>query len=325
MKCTGCYKEGISGYCTACRKKLFGGKPVPQILPFAAPQNYNLQLYHQQTRHLSISGVQLKYALSLNGHSLQLTGVSGEYILKPIPPQIVAYPHLVPENEHLTMQIAQQVFGIETAANALIYFADGQPAYITKRFDVRPDGTHYPQEDFAQLGGKQKATHGTNYKYNGTYEEIGHIIKKYVAAWQPAVESFFKIVCFNYLFSNGDAHLKNFSLFRSDAGDYRLTPAYDLLCTLIHSPGETDTALDLFEGDINTPFYQTYGYHGYSDFLELARRLSLKEQRIRRILAEMTSRQEQVTRLVNGSSLPSKVQTLYLQYYADKLGRLRPV
>ena len=35
----------------------------------------------------------------------------------------------MPANEHLTMQIARQVYGIETAENALIFFNDGTPAY----------------------------------------------------------------------------------------------------------------------------------------------------------------------------------------------------
>lgn len=41
-------------------------------------------------------------------------------------------------------------------------------------------------------------------------------------------------VVFNYLFGNGDAHLKNFSLQATSGGDYVLTPAYDLLHTSIH-------------------------------------------------------------------------------------------
>jgi serine/threonine-protein kinase HipA len=48
----------------------------------------------------------------------------------------------MPANEHLTMQIARQVYGIETAENALIFFKDGAPAYITKRFDVKEDGNY---------------------------------------------------------------------------------------------------------------------------------------------------------------------------------------
>ncbi len=46
----------------------------------------------------------------------------------------------MPPNEHLSMQIARQVFGIETAENALMFFKNGAPAYITKSFDVKEGG-----------------------------------------------------------------------------------------------------------------------------------------------------------------------------------------
>ena len=83
-----------------------------------------------------------------------------------------------PANEHLTMQIAQQVFGIETAENALIFFAYGTPAYITKRFDIAPNGEKYAVEDFASLLGKTVQTHGTDYKYTGTYLDVCQYMKK---------------------------------------------------------------------------------------------------------------------------------------------------
>jgi len=48
------------------------------------------------------------------------------------------------------MQLAEQVFGLETAKNALISFSDGELAYITKRFD-RVGGIKIKQEDFSSL------------------------------------------------------------------------------------------------------------------------------------------------------------------------------
>ena len=322
MRCSGCYKENIEGYCLTCRKKLFNGKRVPNMLSFKAPQNENLHEYQEQTKRLSISGVQLKYSLRLDDTSLALTDEGGQYILKPIPPSVIAYPDQAPENEHLTMQIAEQVFKIETAANAVVYFDDKLPAYLTKRFDVKPDGSKYLQEDFAQLSGKHKKTHGGNYKYHGTYEDIGILIKKYVAASHPALEVFFKNIFFNYLCSNGDAHLKNFSLIQTNAGDYKLTPAYDLMCTIIHSPGETDTALDLFAGDTDTPYYQTFGHHGYPDFMELAKRLSIVEARAKRIIVEMTSQSNKVIAIINNSFLSTEIKAKYLHYYQDKVSRI---
>ena len=49
---------------------------------------------------------------------------------------------------------------------------------------------------------------------------------------------------FNFLFANGDAHLKNFSIIRRPDGSNTLSPAYDLINTLIHIPDDTIFALD---------------------------------------------------------------------------------
>src|SRR5690606_40079276 len=73
-------------------------------------------------------------------YTLSLHDALPIYILKPIPRDLKKVDQ-VPANEHLTMQIARQVYGINTAENALIFFSNGEPAYITKRFDVKEDGT----------------------------------------------------------------------------------------------------------------------------------------------------------------------------------------
>jgi serine/threonine-protein kinase HipA len=326
MSCKGCYSEGTDGYCLPCRKKLFNGAKVPAVLDFDTPKAGNLEAFQEHSRGMSISGVQLKYSLRLENKKLALTEKGGEYILKPIPPnrQLLVAEN-VPENEHLTMQVAARVFGIGTAANALIFFRDGSPAYITRRFDVKPDGTKYLQEDFAQLTNRTKATHGETFKYDGSYEEIGLMIRKFVPAAIPALERFFRLVVFNYVISNGDAHLKNFSLTRSDEGEYLFAPAYDLVSTVLHTPTESDTALDLYKGDTDTPFYSAHGYYGRPEFMELARRLSLNPNRAARILDTMNEGYNHLTTLVSASLLPTNLKTAYTQNVKDKLARIRKV
>lgn len=323
MQCYGCYKEGMEGYCPRCRKALFDGKKVKHFLNFDTPKADNLPGYQEKTKRLSISGVQLKYSLRLEGKELVLTETNGQYILKPIPPsnQIIR-PDQAPENEHLTMRIASDIFGIKTAENALIFFRDGTPAYLTKRFDVKPNATKYLQEDMAQISNRSKNSHGENFKYEGTYEEIGHLIKKYVAASLPAREVFFKTVLFNYLLSNGDAHMKNFSLIQSEQGDYTLTPAYDLMSTVIHSPQEYDTALDLYEGDINSEFYITYGYYGRVNFEELASRIGLIPARAKKIINALLSEGDMVYRRISESFLPDETKAIYRSNYTDKVRRI---
>lgn len=322
MSCFGCYKENIEGYCTACRKKLFDGRKVSHILSFEPPKEGNLPLYQEKSKRLSISGVQLKYSLKLEGKELKLTEKGGEYMLKPVPPSsLIVMQDQAPENEHLTMQIASQIFKIPVAANALILFKDGTPAYITRRFDVKPDGSKYLQEDFAQISGKTKNSNGDNYKYGGTYEEIGKLIREKVAAYPPVLEEFFKVVVLNYIISNGDAHLKNFSLIQSDFGDYMLTKAYDLMCTVLHTPDESDTALDLYDGDSDSKFYSTYGYYGRSNFEELAKRIGMLQKRSLNSIENMLGKRLELSAMVQKSFLSEEAKEKYMFYYNDKLRR----
>ena len=325
MKCLSCYKiQPGDGYCYACRKRLFANKQMSAVLPFTAPKSANFSGYQQHTKQLSISGAQLKYSLAITGNTLQLTDENGIYILKPVPPS----KHLelvgdIPENEHITMQMAAQLFGIKTADNTLVYFQDGEPAYITKRFDRRAEGGKYLQEDFAQLSARSKFTHGEGYKYDGSYEEIGILLKRFVAASIPALERFFAIVVFNYIISNGDAHLKNFSLIRTDAGEYQLTPAYDLMCTVLHTPMESDTALDLYADDMNGHYYSTYGHYGRESFLELAHRLGIQAKRAEKLIDTFLSKQLVMTGFVNESFLSEQAKLLYIKNFTDKIQRLR--
>ncbi|SEA66362.1 serine/threonine-protein kinase HipA [Arachidicoccus rhizosphaerae] len=197
MYCLGCYKKTGKPLCIKCSKTLFEGAKVPFELDFDAPKANNAELQNN-TKKMSIPGVQLKYSLHLKGDKLALTPKNGQFILKPIPPiRYLDAIEDVPENEHLTMQIAAQVFKMDTAHNGIIYFRDKEPAYITKRFDVKADGSKYLQEDFAQLLARTEDTDGPDYKFEGSYEAIGRFIKKNVAAYQPELEKLFKIIVFN--------------------------------------------------------------------------------------------------------------------------------
>ncbi len=71
---------------------------------------------------------------------------------------------MIPANEHLTMQIASQVYGISTAANGLCFTPrKGQTVYIL-RFDILPDGSKLPMEDFASLIGRNEPTAGLHFQ-----------------------------------------------------------------------------------------------------------------------------------------------------------------
>jgi serine/threonine-protein kinase HipA len=245
-------------------------------------------------------------------------GEQGTYQLKPIPRDLKKVDQ-VPANEHLTMQLASQVYGIPTAENGLIFFRDGSPAYPTRRFDVKAGGGKWGSEDFATLAGRTKDTAGVNFKYDYSYEQAAALIRKFVPAWRVEMEKFFSVIAFNYLFSNGDAHLKNFGLLETDSGDYFLSPAYDLINTRIHVD-DTDFALDkgLFADKFESePFKKTH-HRSKEDFLEFARRIGIGSGRADKLLAPFLEKQDKVEMLIKRSFLNEPTKRAYLLGYSAK-------
>ena len=324
--CPGKLAKGFNTYSRTCLKKLFNGKRVSHVLPYDPPRlnEEDAERFMENRRRISISGVQEKLSMILDKNKLRLTkeGEQGSYILKPIPRDLKKVDQ-VPANEHLTMQIANQVYGINTAGNALIFFKNGEPAYITKRFDVKDDNTKLGIEDFATLAGKTAENAGPDFKYKYSYEEIAELVRKFVPAYVVELEKLFSLVVFNYLFSNGDAHLKNFSLMETLNGDYILSPAYDLINTRIHVD-DTDFALDggLFEDSFESKEMKKNGRVGLEDFQEFAKRLGIKEKRRDKLFAPFLSRQQLVESLIQQSFLNDQTKRVYLLHYQTKRNQL---
>ena len=325
--CPGTLAEGFSSYSPGCLRRLFMGKKVSHVLPYDSPGHDEdvAKEFMENRKRISISGVQEKLSMILEKNVLRLTreGEQGTYILKPIP-RDVRYPDQVPANEHLTMQIARQVFGINTAENAMIFFMDGTPAYITKRFDVKGEGMKWGKEDFASLAGKSSDNAGPNFKYDYSYEEIGMLIQKYVPAWRIEIEKFYTLVLFNFLISNGDAHLKNFALLESKAGDHLLSPAYDLINTRIHVD-DSDFALDkgLFADGFRSDAQKKRGHADFADFEEFGKRIGINETRITKISAAFLEKQPMIETLTRNSFLNEKCKRAYLLHYNTKLNWLK--
>jgi len=324
--CPGTLAEGFTTYSPGCLRNLFNGKKVNHVLPYEQPQQSEevAEQFMENRKRIAISGVQEKLSFLLEKNLLRLTkeGERGTYILKPIPRDLKKVDQ-VPANEHLTMQIAKQVYGLNTAENAMIFFKNGSPAYITKRFDVKDDGSKRGNEDFATLAGKTKDHAGANFKYEYSYEEVGMLIQKYVPAWRVEIEKYFSLVVFNFLLSNGDAHLKNFSLLESTKGDYLLSPAYDLVNTKLHVD-DTDFALDkgLFADGFKSEQYKKNGHPSKSDFIEFAKRIGLTESRVEKLLSPFIEKQPFMETLVNHSFLSDANKRGYLLLYNTKRNNL---
>jgi len=330
--CPGLLSEGFSKYSPLFLRKMFNGKKVSHILPYNAPEvdEEDQQKFMQNQKRISISGVQEKYSVLLKKNNLRLTEEKeqGTYILKP-KPHGLQRTNMVPANEHLTMQIAAQVYKIETAVNGIVFFINNEPAYITKRFDIDPNGTKLGKEDFASLAGKTEENVGKSFKYSYSYEGIAELIKEHVGAWKVEMDKYYRLVIFNFLFSNGDAHLKNFSLLETYNGDYVLSPAYDLLDTRIHVHEESPFALDddLFkEWNGSSCRIQNPEHHPCKeDFIEFGKIIGINEKRVIKILAPFLAEQPDVEILIKRSFLDEETRMLYHNHYKNRLEILNMV
>lgn len=317
--CPGTLAIGFETYSRTCLKRVFNGKKVYHVLPYDSPASNQETdiLFEENRQRMSISGVQEKFSVLLDKNKLRLIneGERGTYILKPIPSAGTRSDQM-PANEHLTMQIARQVYGIETAENALIFFKNEAPAYITKRFDVNADGTKWAQDDFASLAGRTPQTHREHYKYLGNYLELFQLMKQHLPAYKLEAPKLFKVLVFNYLFSNGDAHFKNFSLLETPMGDYRLSPAYDLLNSRIHIE-DKDFALDdgllpksLGQGKIR------------QQFSILAEHTGISKKQFEKIVDSMISDSNKVEKLITASFLNESTKRNYWQSYLTRKNKL---
>ena len=221
-RCLVCLDDVHGGgeYHPRCARTLFGTTRVPAIdLDLARLHT----LAQAMVGHTSLSGVQRKVSMGLAADraTLRVATEGGHFILKP---QAQVFPH-VPENEHVTMRIAEAA-GLAVAPNGLVRLADGSLAYLTRRFDRPAEGGKLLQEDFCQLGGL-----APKQKYEGSAELCARLVRRWASEPLVAAQALFRQVVFGWWTGNGDMHLKNLSLLRGADGLYRLSPAYDLVCT----------------------------------------------------------------------------------------------
>ena len=312
--CPSILQEGYDTYSPIARRTLFDGHAVSHIFSEASPDTGTVEANEavKSVGRISLSGAQPKFSIVVDDDKLRYIreGEQGTFILKPRPTayQIINRDFCV-ANEHVTMQIASQVYGIETAANALCFFDDGTPAYITRRFDVHSKGK-YKQEDFAALLGYTKDNAGSNYKYDkSSYEECAEVIHRYVKATLIDIRRFFRIILFNFVTLNDDAHLKNFSLIERN-GEYRLSPAYDLINTSLQLMNPHIFALDKGLFKEGMAFSDTHTI-SRSDFEEFGKRIGLPIKVIKQEIDMFAAEQPLVKELLGRSFLSPSLQKQY--------------
>jgi serine/threonine-protein kinase HipA len=190
-----------------------------------------------QPWRFSLAGVGIKFSMIRRSDKLRLPakGYGGDWIVKLPDPLYRNVPH----NEHAMMRLAS-LAGIDTPEHILVARNDLEAlpdhvwpsnevtAYAVKRFDRGPGESLVHMEDLAQV----RNFHASN-KYVGTFESLAAYV--YRGVDERSLRELVRRLTFNALISNGDAHLKNWSLLYEDPRRPRLSPAYDLVSTGVYA------------------------------------------------------------------------------------------
>lgn len=279
------------------------GKPIRPAIPISLSEV--AAEARKLAGKLSISGVQPKLSVSLEGDRLVTVERNGQFILKP---QTQDFPEL-PQNEYLCMQMGHR-FGLNTAPCLLLELADGSPAYLVKRFDRRKDGRGMEKlacEDMHQiLGGPDK--------YAGSHEQIARVIREYCTFAPLELQRLFEIVLFNFAIGNGDAHRKNFSLLTGEDGTIALSPVYDLVSSRLVIPEEADELALTVNGRRNRLTR--------NDFATLGIHMQIATAYAEKRLEDLLVLQETFGEMVASSTLSQPLRTRFLDILVDRFRRL---
>jgi serine/threonine-protein kinase HipA len=258
------------------------------------------------THRIAVPGVQPKLSLSLindtinrpNHTRLTVVGaLGGNYIFKP---PSSTYPEM-PENEHLTMKIAE-AFGIQTVPSSLIKLQSGELAYITKRIDRTIDGKKVHMLDMFQI------TEAVD-KYKSSMERIGKALRQYSADTLMDQLKYFELAIFCFLTGNNDMHLKNFSMIKKD-GKWSLAPAYDLLNVNLANPSDKEELALSMEGK-----KRKFTRHHFERF---GANLGLNNRQIKGVFDRFLKNQIKVKNLIEISFLSQLGQENYEQIIEKK-------
>lgn len=310
-KCLYCYKElneGEKDFHKACSKKIFGTQSVPE-LPYTRDNLTELakQVLCSQT---TLTGVQAKLSLDINKSGENRTdrftvvGLWGQYILKP---QTDRFVHL-PELEDLTMHLAE-LAKLQVVPHSLIRSPDGELCYITRRIDRTATGDKLPMEDMCQLTERL-----TEHKYKGSYEQIAKAIQRFSSVPKLDMVNYWEQVVFSWITGNADMHLKNFSLYSKEQGKYMLTPAYDMLSTVLVMPEDKEELALTLNGKKRKIKKE--------DFITSMQASGLEDKVINNIFAKFAKVKDRWFAFIDQSFLPDEMKEAFKVIIAEKFNLL---
>lgn len=206
------------------------------------------QVERNKILRFSLAGVQLKFsATGIAGKRLTIpvNGVGGHWIVKLPSPSHTS----LPQNEYAMMRYAKEI-GIDVPDFGLIstssveglpeaFAKDPSEAYYIKRFDRTDDGGRIHIEDFNQVFGQFPRDKYDHKSYGTIAANIWRLLQ------EADTQEFVRRLVFSIGIGNMDMHLKNWSIIYYDGRTPRLTPAYDLVSTIVYPNTDPRLALSV--------------------------------------------------------------------------------
>ena len=312
--CLYCYQplpaEGQPDFHERCSQDFFGKKSAP-VLPYSLDDMAELAK-NVVERSVAVPGIQPKLSLTLvqdvidgqKKERLTIVGeLGGNYIVKP---PNADYPEM-PENEHLTMRMAE-AFGIRTVESSLVRLKSGELAYVTRRIDRTEAQDKIHMLDMFQI------TEATD-KYKSSMERIGKALGKYAANTLLDQLRFFEMTVFAFLTGNNDMHLKNFSMIINRNGGWELAPAYDLLNVSIIFPEDKEELALILNAKKNKL--------NRTDFEKLASFLGLTDRQVNGVFTRFVDLGTLATKWINDSFLSNELKEAYRAMLVERYSRLK--
>lgn len=304
-----CYEpvEGEIDFHKKCSLEFFG-TPTPPEIEYSLDQMDELAKKVVE-RSVAVPGVQPKLSLSLVAESthqanarLTIVGaLGGNYIFKPPSDRF----REMPENEHLTMRMAQ-AFGIPVVPTSLIRLASGELSFLTKRIDRTETGEKIHMLDMFQI------TEAFD-KYKSSMEKVGKALDTYSSNTLLDKTYFFDLAVFSFLTGNNDMHLKNFSMTETPAG-WGLAPAYDLLNVAIIFPKDKEELALTLAGKKKKLKRE--------HFEQLGKGLGLTPKQIKGTFNRMLKNKPKASRCIDHSFLSEKMKGAYKEVLTKRYGKL---
>lgn len=308
-KCLYCYRpleKGEKDFHPKCAEKFFGTKNTPKLdYTNNDLEKLALQVIQDQT---SLTGVQPKLSLHLKEHEgsqrLTIVGLWGNFICKP---QTMQFEQM-PETEDLTMHLAE-LANINVVPHTLMRMADNTLCYLTRRIDRSFSGEKIAMEDMCQLTERQ-----TEHKYKSSYERIAKAIGQYSSMPKMDITNYFEVILFCWITGNNDMHLKNFSLYEPIERSIRLTPAYDLINSVILNPKD-DEELALTLNGKKKKLKR-------SDFISAGTTMNVEQKTIERLIQKYNKLFPKMRELINNSFINIELKDKYINLIYARLKQI---